>query len=204
MDLESRRLLKLEKMMKKVFKYLDRFRNIFGQRLDYKEKSEIVISNTPPLNHVFDKLKSKNQELEEENKILVNKLEDINLELTYFLNLLANSCSLYILRRPKELWTREIVTLFLLKSFEEYNFEKCRFSSIHKKEIIADCFSVNEIRITDQVNLFVNQILKENKYNIKDVLISEEKLLKWKYRLLLKEDPTLTYEDLKIKFNKGE
>ncbi|WP_299996559.1 hypothetical protein [uncultured Clostridium sp.] len=200
MDLESRRLIKLERMMERVCIYLNKFNNEYGQKLSYKEKGEKIILHTPCLFHIFDKMRSENKDLENENTNLKSQIDDNK----YYLDILINKCTLYILRKPKEVWTREVISLFLLKSFNIYNFEKCRFSSMHEKEIVADCFSVNEARLTDQINLFVNQILKENKYNIKDTLISEKDLLRWKYRLLLKEDPTLTYEDLKFKFSKGE
>ena len=202
MDLESRRILKLEKMMEKVCIYLNKFKNEYGQRLNYKEKGEKIILHTPCLFHIFDRLKSNSKVLEEENSKLKTSINENNIELNNFLDILINKSTLYTLRKPKEVWTRETVALFLLKSFSIYNFDKCRFISTHQKEIVADIFSVNEIRITDQVNLFVNQILKENKYNIKDALIPEHQLLRWKYRLILKEDPDIKLTDLKERYQR--
>ena len=154
MDLESRRLIKLERMMERVCIYLNKFNNEYGQKLSYKEKGEKIILHTPCLFHIFDKMRSENKDLENENTNLKSQIDDNK----YYLDILINKCTLYILRKPKEVWTREVISLFLLKSFNIYNFEKCRFSSMHEKEIVADCFSVNEARLTDQINLFVNQI----------------------------------------------
>lgn len=200
---EKRKFRKLDRMLEKVSNYLSTFITIHNTYLSPSEKSDLMIEHNAYLSFTFSKLKIKQRDLENSNirlnEINYNKQNEIEI----LLNLLVNNCSLYVLRKPKEKWTKEIIVLFLLKCFSIYDFTKMRYISAHEKEIIGDIFSVNEIRLSDQINLFVNQTLKEDKYKIlENQLISREVLLKWKYRHLLKEDPDLNVIELEIKDNK--
>lgn len=92
-----------------------------------------------------------------------------------------------VIRPHGEKWTSNDVTDLLLKVFDAYDFEKLRYN-MDKKLIISKQYSVNQVRLTDQVNLFINEALDGNdKYNILSV-IDKSELVKWRYRNLVKEN----------------
>lgn len=196
----SRNILKLERLLNKTYGHLEKFTDEFGNKLGALQKADEMIEHCPALGYRFEKLEREKDDLSEENDKLRHKLDSKRWELDSFLDILVNNSSLYILRQPKELWKREIIALFLLKSFSIYDYKKCRFRSMEEKQKVADVFSVNQIRLSDQINLFVNEILR-GKYNLTE-LVPEAYLLRWKYRLILKGDPDIKLTDLKERYQR--
>ena len=82
----------------------------------------------------------------------------------------------------------------LIKTFNSYDFKKARYD-ISKKEAICTQYSINPVRLTDQVNFFINNSIKSyfdpnenDKYKLlSDKLFSIYDLFKWKYRSIIKE-----------------
>lgn len=165
----------LKRKMNRVIKYLDKY------NLSNDEKVKELLNITPLLkNYYDDEINSFSEHANYQIKRIRSK-QDI---LDKIINL---SCKLGTLREPKEKWTKEVIVLFLLRSFNAYDFKKRKYDKESKLKIASD-FSVSEIRLTDQVNYFVNECLNEDKYGLLlDDLIQVSKLIKWKYRFLYNE-----------------
>lgn len=163
--------------MDRVIKYLDKGRYEFENDRKINEILEVA----PILKSYIDLERSNFSAHANYQISRLRKKQDI-LE-----NIIKISCKSEQLREPKERWTKEVIVLFLLRSFNAYNFNKKKYDKDLKSKI-ANEFSVSEIRLTDQVNYFVNETLNEDKYGLLlNDLIPVSKLIKWKYRFLYDE-----------------
>lgn len=107
-------------------------------------------------------------------------------------------------RQPGDKWTTEMVALFLLKVFNAYDFDKLKYI-MEDKLVIEKQFAIDQIGISDKVNLFMNETLKTDKYNLLIYgLVTREQLLKWKYRSLIKESNRSKFDFKKEGLNKED
>lgn len=173
MDFKQR---KLEKVLRKGNIYLEKL------NLSKEEKITRLLKGFPVLK---DEMAIK----EDDKRKEVMKLEAANIILkdsrSRFLEIITTNNEL--LRKQGDKWDTEMVTLFLLKAFKAYDFDKLKYI-MKDKLVIEKQFLIPQLGITDKVNLFINETLKTDKYNILSLgLISRKQLLRWKYRSLIKE-----------------
>ena len=173
MDFKQR---KLEKVLRKGNIYLEKL------NLSKEEKITRLLKGFPVLK---DEMAIK----EDDKRKEVMKLEAANIILkdsrSRFLEIITTNNE--SLRKQGDKWDTEMVTLFLLKAFKAYDFDKLKYI-MKDKLVIEKQFLIPQLGITDKVNLFINETLKIDKYNILSLgLISRKQLLRWKYRSLIKE-----------------
>lgn len=173
MDFKQR---KLEKVLRKGNIYLEKL------NLSKEEKITRLLKGFPVLK---DEMAIK----EDDKRKEVMKLEAANIILkdsrSRFLEIITTNNE--SLRKQGDKWDTEMVTLFLLKAFKAYDFDKLKYI-MKDKLVIEKQFLIPQLGITDKVNLFINETLKTDKYNILSLgLISRKQLLRWKYRSLIKE-----------------
>ena len=173
MDFKQR---KLEKVLRKGNIYLEKL------NLSKEEKITWLLKGFPVLK---DEMAIK----EDDKRKEVMKLEAANIILkdsrSRFLEIITTNNE--SLRKQGDKWDTEMVTLFLLKAFKAYDFDKLKYI-MKDKLVIEKQFLIPQLGITDKVNLFINETLKTDKYNILSLgLISRKQLLRWKYRSLIKE-----------------
>ena len=173
MDFKQR---KLEKVLRKGNIYLEKL------NLSKEEKITRLLKGFPVLK---DEMAIK----EDDKRKEVMKLEAANIILkdsrSRFLEIITTNNE--SLRKQGDKWDTEMVTLFLLKVFKAYDFDKLKYI-MKDKLVIEKQFLIPQLGITDKVNLFINETLKTDKYNILSLgLISRKQLLRWKYRSLIKE-----------------
>lgn len=173
MDFKQR---KLEKVLRKGNIYLEKL------NLSKEEKITRLLKGFPVLK---DEMAIK----EDDKRKEVMKLEAANIILkdsrSRFLEIITTNNE--SLRKQGDKWDTEMVTLFLLKAFKAYDFDKLKYI-MKDKLVIEKQFLIPQLVITDKVNLFINETLKTDKYNILSLgLISRKQLLRWKYRSLIKE-----------------
>lgn len=173
MDFKQR---KLEKVLRKGNIYLEKL------NLSKEEKITRLLKGFPVLK---DEMAIK----EDDKRKEVMKLEAANIILkdsrSRFLEIIITNNE--SLRKQGDKWDTEMVTLFLLKAFKAYDFDKLKYI-MKDKLVIEKQFLIPQLGITDKVNLFINETLKTDKYNILSLgLISRKQLLRWKYRSLIKE-----------------
>lgn len=173
MDFKQR---KLEKVLRKGNIYLEKL------NLSKEEKITRLLKGFPVLK---DEMAIK----EDDKRKEVMKLEAANIILkdsrSRFLEIITTNNE--SLRKQGNKWDTEMVTLFLLKAFKAYDFDKLKYI-MKDKLVIEKQFLIPQLGITDKVNLFINETLKTDKYNILSLgLISRKQLLRWKYRSLIKE-----------------
>lgn len=167
---------KLEKVLRKGNIYLEKL------NLSKEEKITRLLKGFPVLK---DEMAIK----EDDKRKEVMKLEAANIILkdsrSRFLEIITTNNE--SLRKQGDKWDTEMVTLFLLKAFKAYDFDKLKYI-MKDKLVIEKQFLIPQLGITDKVNLFINETLKTDKYNILSLgLISRKQLLRWKYRSLIKE-----------------
>lgn len=173
MDFKQR---KLEKVLRKGNIYLEKL------NLSKEEKITRLLKGFPVLK---DEMAIK----EDDKRKEVMKLEAANIILkdsrSRFLEIITTNNE--SLRKQGDKWDTEMVTLFLLKAFKAYDFDKLKYI-MKDKLVIEKQFLIPQLGITDKVNLFINETLKTDKYNILSLgLILRKQLLRWKYRSLIKE-----------------
>lgn len=173
MDFKQR---KLEKVLRKG--------NIYLEKLNLSKEEKIT-----QLLKGFPVLKDEMAIKEDDKRKEVMKLEAANIILkdsrSRFLEIITTNNE--SLRKQGNKWDTEMVTLFLLKAFKAYDFDKLKYI-MKDKLVIEKQFLIPQLGITDKVNLFINETLKTDKYNILSLgLISRKQLLRWKYRSLIKE-----------------
>lgn len=173
MDFKQR---KLEKVLRKG--------NIYLEKLNLSKEEKIT-----QLLKGFPVLKDEMAIKEDDKRKEVMKLEAANIILkdsrSRFLEIITTNNE--SLRKQGDKWDTEMVTLFLLKAFKAYDFDKLKYI-MKDKLVIEKQFLIPQLGITDKVNLFINETLKTDKYNILSLgLISRKQLLRWKYRSLIKE-----------------
>lgn len=173
MDFKQR---KLEKVLRKG--------NIYLEKLNLSKEEKIT-----RLLKGFPVLKDETAIKEDDKRKEVMKLEAANIILkdsrSRFLEIITTNNE--SLRKQGDKWDTEMVTLFLLKAFKAYDFDKLKYI-MKDKLVIEKQFLIPQLGITDKVNLFINETLKTDKYNILSLgLISRKQLLRWKYRSLIKE-----------------
>lgn len=173
MDFKQR---KLEKVLRKGNIYLEKL------NLSKEEKITRLLKGFPVLK---DEMAIK----EDDKRKEVMKLEAANIILkdsrSRFLEIVTTNNE--SLRKQGDKWDTEMVTLFLLKAFKAYDFDKLKYI-MKDKLVIEKQFLIPQLGITDKVNLFINETLKTDKYNILSLgLISRKQLLRWKYRSLIKK-----------------
>lgn len=184
---------KLEKLLGKTNCYLEK------SNLSGGEKVEKLLNSFPVLkDEIAIKEKYQRRDLE---KLEIQKAI-MKTSRSYLMDIVTTNKEYY--RQPGDKWTTEMVALFLLKVFNAYDFDKLKYI-MEDKLVIEKQFAIDQIGISDKVNLFMNETLKTDKYHLLVYdLVTREQLLKWKYRSLIKESNRSKFDFKKEGLNKED